>query len=133
MSLHRLLGSGDSMEAMLNAARSKLFLLCRTCGKFVGRGANAKGSRCVTDRCTWEPIIVKEDEVLDYQLATVQVRVKVCRSAGHIRSATGSSKCPAPGCGSPPMMHKKQAIVGELPVTYPRSEDYETFLRDFDL
>ena len=132
MWLHRLLGSSDSMEAKLEAVASRLFLACRTCARFVGRRSNAKQSRCVKDRCTWDPLVVREAELVEYELEVARVRVKVCRGAGHIWPESGSSKCPADGCGSPPMLYHKQVSL-ELPVTYPRNADYEVFLRDFDV
>jgi hypothetical protein len=73
---------------------------------------------------------VKEDELLDYEVATVTVRVKVCREAGHIWPAAGPAGCPAAGCDSAPMPFHQRVSV-ELPVTYARKEDYEAFLRDF--
>jgi hypothetical protein len=132
MSLHRLLRDQDTMVAMLNASSLRLFLVCRTCGHFVRAGSDGKKSRCVTAGCTWDPIVVRESELADYELADDHVHVKVCRSAAHIWPASGSSRCPAAGCGSPPMAYNKKKST-DLPVTFPENVDYEGFLRDFDV
>jgi hypothetical protein len=128
--LHRLLGTNDSMAAMLEATAARLFLVCRQCGKFVTASSNSKQSRCVAGRCTWDPILVRENELVEYELADDHVRVKVCRGHAHIWPACGPSRCPVAGCGSLPMPYHKKVSV-DLPVTYPRNVDYETFLRDF--
>ena len=130
--LYRLLNASGSMIQMLQATSSRLFLVCRTCGAFVKPGAASKNSLCISGRCTWDPIVVKDHELVGYELAEHRVRVKVCRRQAHIWSAHGASRCPVVGCDSPPMPYRKKVSV-EIPVSYSRNVDYETFLRDFDI
>jgi len=132
MSLHRLLSASGSIIEMLQAASARLFLICRTCGRFVKPGAASKNSLCTQGRCTWDPLVVKDRELVGYELGEHSVRVKVCRQQAHIWPAQGAPRCPVVGCDSPPMPYQKKVSV-EIPVSYPRNVDYESFLRDFDI